>query len=336
MAPLTSRRRVRARIGAIALVGVLCSGAREAWADDAPDPDPTTEAPNIPSVEPALPALPAESTELTELTVTPRVRLRYDLALDLAVTGGLAATVIALAAVIKPALNTPTCSICDPDNGRVNAVDDFFRTALKHSNGSTAGSISDVVAYGAAPAVGVSLAIIVPVADKRGDEAPLDMLLVTEAALTFALVQQSLATLVPRERPEVHAAQGDVRESSLRRRSSFESFPAGHNGAAFAIAAAGGTVATMRGYRLAPVVWIAGGVLALAASYLRIAADRHYFTDIAAGAVLGTGIGIAVPLLFHRPVKYENRAAARRLLDGARISTSEIPGGRIVGVGGRF
>ena len=90
------------------------------------------------------------------------------------------------------------------------------------------------------------------------------------------------------------------------------------------------------GYRLAPVVWIAGGVLALAASYLRMAADRHYFTDVTVGAVLGTGIGIAVPLLLHRPVKDERRAAALRLLDGARISTSEIPGGRIVGVGGCF
>ena len=79
----------------------------------------------------------------------------------------------------------------------------------------------------------------------------------------------------------------------------------------------------MRGYRLAPLVWIAGGVIAFTVSYLRIAADRHYFTDVTVGAALGIGTGIAIPLLFHRPVKEEQRAGVLRWLDGA---TTEVPG----------
>lgn len=243
---------------------------------------------------------------------------------------------ITFAAVIKPALRVPTCTICDPEPGKVNAVDNFFRSSLKEPKDSPVGTLSDVVSYGVAPATGIALAIVVPMADKRGDEAPLDILLVLEAALTFGVVQQGLTALIPRERPEVHAAEGDVRASSRRRHSSFESFPAGHNGSAFAIAAAGGTVATMRGYRLAPLVWIAGGVIALTASYLRIAADRHYFTDVMAGAALGIGIGIGAPLLFHRPAKGEIRGGVLRWLDGAMISTSELPGGRVVGVRWHF
>ena len=182
----------------------------------------------------------------------------------------------------------------------------------------------------------IALAILAPMADRRGDEAALDVLLVMEASLTFAVVQQGLTAMLPRERPEVHGSTGDARVRAVSKRSSFESFPAGHNGEAFAIAAAGGTVATMRGYKLAPLVWISGGVLALAISYLRIAADRHYFTDILTGAGLGIGIGIGVPLLFHRPEHGEKRAAALRWLDGAVLSTSEVPGGRVVGIGSTF
>jgi membrane-associated phospholipid phosphatase len=261
------------------------------------------------------------------------VRLHYDLATDLAVTGGLAVALITFGLAVKPALKVPTCSICDGDNGKVNAVDDFFRSSLKLPDNSPAGTVSDVFAYGIAPVAGIALATVAPLADKRGDEAPLDILLVMEAAITYGVVQQGISVALPRERPAAHAAEGEERASAVKRHSSFESFPAGHNGLAFTIAAAGGTVATMRGYRLAPLVWVVGGVIALTTSYLRIAADRHYFTDVSVGAVLGIGIGVAMPLLFHRPIKDAPRSAALRWLDGASVSTTEVPGGRIVGVG---
>ncbi len=294
----------------LATVGALCALSREAGAQEL-----VTEPP------------PERTTK------SPVVELRYDLAADVTVTAALAATLITWGAVIKPSLDAPSCVICDGSNGKVNAVDDFFRSSLKLPSDSPAGTISDVIAYGLAPATGIALAIAVPMADGRGNEAAADILLVVEASLTFAVVQQGLSALVPRERPAAHDSEGDERTRALARHSSLESFPAGHNGSAFAIAAAGGTVATMRGYRLAPLVWIAGGVLALTASYLRIAADRHYFTDVAVGAALGIGIGIGVPLLFHRPVSGEKRTAALRWLDGATLSTSEVPGGRLVGIG---
>ena len=219
-------------------------------------------------------------------------------------------------------------------NGKVNALDDAGRS-LRLPPGSAAGPVSDVLAYGVAPATGVALAFLVPMADRRGDEGALDALLVMEATLTFAVLQQGLTAVLPRERPREHAESAADRASSLTRRSAFESFPAGHNGSAFAIAAAGGTVATMRGYRLAPLVWIAGGAIALTTSYLRIAADRHYVSDVLSGAALGIGTGIAVPLLFHRPIGARPNAALR-LLNGATLSTSEVPGGRLIGVGGVF
>jgi membrane-associated phospholipid phosphatase len=304
----SARARVRrGLLCAFALAGALAASPREASAQDEPPP-----------------------------TRTPRVALRYDLATDVTATAALAATLVTWGILVKPGLDAPSCVICDGDNGKVNAVDDFFRSSLKLPSGSPAGLISDIMAYGVAPATGIALAIVVPMADGRGNEAATDILLVVEASLTFAVVQQGISAAVPRERPEVHAEVGDARARVLTHHSSLESFPAGHNGSAFAIAAAGGTVATMRGYRLAPLVWIAGGALALATSYLRIAADRHYFSDVAVGAALGIGIGIAVPLLFHRPVNSEQRTAALRWLEGATLSTSEVAGGRIVGIGSTF
>ncbi|MDB5217143.1 MAG: hypothetical protein JWO86_5070 [Myxococcaceae bacterium] len=298
-----------------ALFLTVVSSSHAAWAQQ--DPQSPT------SVEPPV-----------DDAVTPRVRLRTNLAIDFTVTGVLAASLVTWV-LIKPKLSVPTCTICDGSNGQVNAVDDFFRTALKHGSGSPAGTISDVLAYGVAPVTGIALNIAVPVYDHRGDEAAENVLLVVEASLAFAAIQQAITALVPRERPSVHAQPSPERESSLQSRSALESFPAGHNGSAFAIAAAGGTIATMRGYRLAPLVWIAGGAIALATSYLRIAADRHYFTDVMTGAALGIGTGIAIPLVFHRPVGVRP-SAATRWLQGANVSTTEIPGGRIVGIGWGF
>ena len=37
-----------------------------------------------------------------------------------------------------------------------------------------------------------------------------------------------------------------------------------------------------------------------ATAYLRIAADQHYLTDVMTGAVIGSAVGVGVPLL-HRP-----------------------------------
>lgn len=47
------------------------------------------------------------------------------------------------------------------------------------------------------------------------------------------------------------------------------------------------------------MIWTAGYALAATSGYLRIAADRHYLTDVVVGAVVGSGIGLAVPLLVH-------------------------------------
>lgn len=68
---------------------------------------------------------------------------------------------------------------------------------------------------------------------------------------------------------------------------------------AFGVVSATGTVAPLRGYRWAPLAWAVGLPLAASTAYLRLAADRHYLTDVLVGGAVGTTVGALVPLLFH-------------------------------------
>jgi membrane-associated phospholipid phosphatase len=324
---------------ALLLAAAAASTSARAEAQDAQDartPDAAPAPAPAPAPDPISPPASIPPPTL-DPTATPRVRLRSNLAVDLTVTGVLAASLVTWAVAIKPNLSAPSCTICDGPNGKVNGVDDFFRTTFKLDPSSPAGTISDVFGYGVSPLTGVAFAIALPVRDGRGDEAAENVLLVTEATLTYAVLQQSLTAIFPRERPKEHAEPSPDHELAVQRHSALESFPGGHNGLGFVVAAAGGTIATLRGYRLAPLVWIVGGTLALVTTYLRMAADRHYFTDLTVGAALGIGTGIAIPLLFHRPIDSRERTTGvTRWMHGGMISTTEVPGGRVVRVGWTF
>src|SRR5207302_645797 len=133
-----------------------------------------------------------------------------------------------------------------------------------------------------------------------GDEALVDIVIVAEGGLSAMLVTEILEPVTLRTRPYVHAiADDDERARVIAQTGAFHSFPAGHVVEAFGVATAAGVVASKRGYRLAPLVWAAGMMLGAATAYTRIAADRHYFTDTLAGALIGSTVGAAVPLVFH-------------------------------------
>ena len=90
---------------------------------------------------------------------------------------------------------------------------------------------------------------------------------------------------------------------------------------AFSIAVSAGTVASMRGYRWAPLVWATGLTLGATTGYLRMAADRHYFTDVVTGAVVGSAVGFAVPYLLHR---------------GGPAVGAEVHNGGVLTISGKF
>ncbi len=78
------------------------------------------------------------------------------------------------------------------------------------------------------------------------------------------------------------------------------SFFSAHTSRAFVLATAAGSVASLRGRDGAPWIWAGGLTLATGVAYLRVAGDAHWLTDVAAGAAVGSAVGLAVPWLMHR------------------------------------
>jgi membrane-associated phospholipid phosphatase len=221
--------------------------------------------------------------------------LRWDPAVDLTVTGIGAAAWIA-GEILQDDLAPARCRWC-----QVDPLDASAREALRWNRPALADTLSSVSAFVLAPAAAVGLDALAAAHDGAATHVPLDAALIVEATVLAADANALAKLLVGRERPFVHALTLEEKAQMPHPSDNNLSFFSGHTTEAFALAASAGAVATMRGYRWAPLVWGVSGGFAVAAGYLRIAADRHWLTDVAVGMVVGAGIGIAVPCLFHRP-----------------------------------
>ena len=269
---------------------------------------------------------PAEATEDTR-PLTPEVALRHRWAVDVPVTLGLAAVAVT-GAVLHDELSPSSCVVCDgAEPGASNAIDQGVRDALVRPDTTPARTTSHVLAFGVAPLFALSLEALAAVADRRREEIAVDVLVVAQATAAAAALDQGLGLALARERPRHHvAARADDTIPGAAGPEGLGSLPSSHTTLAFALAASSGTVASLRGYRLAPLVWGSGVALGLATAYTRVASDDAWLTDTLVGAGLGTAVGVLVPLLFHGP-------------EGAPrfgVSVREIPGGRLGAVSVAF
>jgi len=182
-----------------------------------------------------------------------------------------------------------------PDRCRWCAPPDFdadLRHRLVWTARARAGTLSDLTAYPAPTlAAGVLLAVGARDAPCLGRRLSEDALPIAEAYVYTQLVTVLVKVGVGRERPDVHFDGGTgSSEDNL-------SFVSGHTAAAFSIAVAAGSVAHRRHYRTEWAIWASTLTFAAATAYLRIAADRHYFSDVAAGAAIGAAGGYVLPRL---------------------------------------
>lgn len=223
--------------------------------------------------------------------IEPPRPLRYDLATDLSVTAAAVAAMVALAA-LKPELTPLRCRICAPDR-----LDDAVHRALLWRDPGAADTWSSVLADAVLPVavLGYGLAS----ASLAGDPGAgaVDALLVAEAVSLATVIEEGVKYGAGRLRPAAWYGHLAPQPGAYERNLSFYS---GHTSLAFATAASAGTIFMMRGYPGAPVVLGAGLAAAAGVGYLRMAADRHYLTDVLAGAAAGGLVGFAVPWLFHR------------------------------------
>jgi membrane-associated phospholipid phosphatase len=203
--------------------------------------------------------------------------------------------------ILKGTLAPASCRVCErsPDGSdALNAVDAETRGALRWNDTETASVASDLTGFSLSPITALGMCEVAASADNRSREAPTNALVVFQAAALAADLDQVVKLLVARQRPFAHFR--DAAAVGPRDPDENLSFYSGHTSLAFSLAVASGTIASMRGYRLAPAVWATSLPVAVVTGYLRIAADRHYLTDVLAGMVLGSAVGFLVPFVFHR------------------------------------
>lgn len=228
--------------------------------------------------------------------------LRHDVQRDGAVTAG--AAVLWLASELgKGALAPSRCRFCG-----TNALDAGARDLLVWGYGDQARHASDLLAVVLVPGGVVAHQLLAARAAGDLEAGLVDLLLVAEAAAVAMDVNQAVKFAVGRQRPFVH--YGNFRDPDRAPDPDDNlSFFSGHTTLAFSLAAAAGTVSSLRGYRSAPWVWGVGLSLAAGIGTLRIAADRHYLSDVLVGAAVGTVAGVALPRLLHGREDVAPRAA---------------------------
>lgn len=255
--------------------------------------------------------------------------LRYDTRIDLAVTS-VGGVWWLSSEMLKADLVPEKCRWCyraEDGSDLLNPYDGWVRTKLVWKNPTTAAGASDILDFIVEPAAMMGLTAL----SARHDDAlrgyPVDVLLITQATVIAADINQLAKFAFARERPFVHflpRAPTAVRALTDSPSDDNLSFFSGHTTLAFGLAASAGTINSMRSYRLAPLVWVTGMSMAVAVAYLRIAADKHYFSDVVIGALVGSLIGVGVPFIFHSPTSSESSSAnppsaSRQAIVGATV-----------------
>jgi membrane-associated phospholipid phosphatase len=235
--------------------------------------------------EAVAPAAPAEPPRLTKLS--------YDWTVDGITTGALAASTIALI-LLNNQLAPLQCKWCEP-----GTIDGNLSKSIAWANPHTADTLSNVMQF----AVPVGVMGFGLIQAYRFDDPAAgwsSVLLITQATSLAMLVNTVVKYSVARSRPYVWQGNPDLYSSATDQNVSFFG---GHTTFVFAVVVSGSTLFFMQDMPGAPYVLGVGLAAAVFTSYLRMAADKHYLTDVLVGAGVGSLIGWAVPYLFHRPGK---------------------------------
>lgn len=184
-----------------------------------------------------------------------------------------------------------------------NGFDDWVRGGLRiHGEGGrqAAAITSDVLVYTLAAFPFLNATLVAGIEHERWDVAWRLLALDAETLLTVTFAALSIQHLTLRERPFVPNCAIDPTLSECSVSGKFRSFPSGHTTVVFAAVALEcfhhgylDTSHTGWGAAACPVTIAAATITGV----LRVASDRHWATDVIAGAVLGGTLGYAIPAL---------------------------------------
>ncbi len=233
-------------------------------------------------------------------------------AVDAVVTGaGFAAFVIP--ELLKGKLAPAHCNLCDGDDNSglpgsgsaasLNGVDASFHDALTGFllARKTADTASSVVAFALVP-IGSIAGALLATGPHGSDGAGLraTVVVLESAAVSGALVQ-GVKFFAARKRPFVRYGDGETSGPyDLADRDSHIGFPSGHTALATALGVSLAMTATLEESQAAPWLWGAAAAMSVTTASLRMIAEKHYFTDVAAGAAIGAACGVVFPLLHRR------------------------------------
>lgn len=229
-------------------------------------------------------------------------RFTHDVAVDLPITFSLISLWVG-SQFLQPILAPAQCRVCGHNEDGADALNGFdggVRNALRWDSPKSAGTISDVLAFGVAPVLSAGGNLLVAGLNNRIGEGGANTLIIAETVAAASVLNQITKYIVGRERPFVYALPEAKKATTDKPSDNNVSFYSGHTTFTFALAVSGGTVAWLRGYKNAAWVWSGGLLVAAAAGYLRIAADKHYMSDVLVGALTGSLVGFSIPYFFHR------------------------------------
>jgi len=172
-------------------------------------------------------------------------------------------------------------SIQKKSSQKPNRFDNAIRNKLiwSESNLNAARFGSDILLYG------VVLGSI-PIAPLLLKENHRSMILTNLEVLAInGLITDVTKYLVGRQRPSSYFNTRDEKKDA------FKSFFSGHTSTSFAIATSTAMILSKEFSSQKKLIWASSYTTAAITGYLRIAADKHYFTDVLAGALSGSLTG---------------------------------------------
>jgi membrane-associated phospholipid phosphatase len=168
------------------------------------------------------------------------------------------------------------------------AIDASVRSGLVWSNTTLASTLSDVMLYGVMP----TSAFLLPLATNH--DYSRSALAIAEAAVFTGVVTQIAKFSFARARPYAYYGNDYSNPDSKL------SFFSGHTSYSFALAVSSAMLLAESYPRSVPLIYSAALSVAALPAYLRIAGDKHYFTDVLTGAIVGSTIAYGVMQLHLR------------------------------------
>jgi membrane-associated phospholipid phosphatase len=255
----------------------------------------------------------------------PRQEVHVRLGLDLAITLGVAAPTAAMGIWVEPTLPDRV-----PMPGEEADVGRFDRIALGRFESGP--KIASDVLLAVSVATPLAYHAIEAGVQRRGYSRVrgrgflarygTDLVILAQAISINAFVTQILKTATRRSRPYTYMDPSEVPEADRQELIDSQtgtqadwSFPSGHTSTAFVATTAGATLLTLellgRSKWAIACAWIGGLGLAGSVGVLRVAAGRHFPSDVVTSALLGIGVGVAVPLAHWKPTTPGDRVQRR-------------------------